>query len=117
MDATLLIAKVIHITQSLKYGTIINVAAVACRFLVMLFADRLDRKWHRCLSCLSIAVFAVWFASADSSWALIALGACLAMSVQWLSCGLYNYQAELFPTRIRARESGSSIRGAVLAVF
>ena len=34
------------------------------------------------------------------------LGACLSMSTQWLSYGLHNYQAELYPTRIRARGVG-----------
>ena len=34
------------------------------------------------------------------------LGACLAMSTQWLSFALHNYQAELYPTRIRARGIG-----------
>jgi MFS transporter, putative metabolite:H+ symporter len=103
---TLLIAKGIHITQSLEYSTIINVAAVIFPFLIMLFADTIERKWHACLSCLAIALFGIWFANVDSSWALIALGACLAMSAQWLSFGLHNYQAELYPTRIRARGVG-----------
>jgi putative MFS transporter len=99
---TLLIAKGIHITQSLEYSTIINVAALAFPLLIMLFADRIERKWHCCMSCLCIAVFGIWFGSADSSWAVIALGACLAMAAQWLSYTLHNYQAELYPTRIRA---------------
>lgn len=103
---TLLIAKGIHVTQSLEYSTIINVAAVAFPLLIMLFADKLERKWHACLSCLAIAVFGVWFAQVDSTWALIVLGACLSMSTQWLSYGLHNYQAELYPTRIRARGVG-----------
>ncbi len=103
---TLLIAKGIHITESLYYSTIINIAAVAFPLLIMLFADRLERKWHCCLSCLCIAAFGIWFASAGSSWELIALGACLAMSAQWLSYSLHNYQAELYPTRIRARGVG-----------
>ncbi len=103
---TLLIAKGIHITQSLEYSTIINVAAVIFPLLIMLFADRMERKWHACVACVAIAVFGVWFANVDSSWALIALGACLAMSAQWLSYGLHNYQAELYPTRIRARGVG-----------
>jgi len=103
---TLLIAKGIHITQSLEYSTIINIAAVIFPFLIVLFADKIERKWHACLSCLCIAVFGIWFASVDSSWALIALGACLAMAAQWLSYGLHNYQAELYPTRIRARGVG-----------
>ncbi len=103
---TLLIAKGIHVTQSLEYSTIINVAAVIFPLLIMLFADKIERKWHSCLSCLAIAGFGIWFANVNSSWALIALGACLAMSAQWLSFGLHNYQAELYPTRIRARGVG-----------
>jgi putative MFS transporter len=103
---TLLIAKGIHITQSLEYSTIINIAAVAFPLLIMLFADKMERKWHSCASCLAIAVFGIWFATVTSPAALILLGACLAMSTQWLSYGLHNYQAELYPTRIRARGIG-----------
>ena len=103
---TLLIAKGIHVTQSLEYSMIINIAAVIFPFLIMLFADKIERKWHACLSCLAIAVFGIWFANADGAGALIALGACLAMAAQWLSYGLHNYQAELYPTRIRARGVG-----------
>src|ERR1700733_11199746 len=103
---TLLIAKGIHVTQSLEYSTIINVAAVAFPLLIMLFADRLERKWHSVASCLAIAVFGILFANAESTSALLILGACLAMSTQWLSFGLHNYQAELYPTRIRARGVG-----------
>ncbi len=103
---TLLIAKGIHITQSLEYSMIINIAAVASPLLIMLFADRLERKWHTCLSCLAIAVFGIWFGSATTTVSLILLGACLAMSTQWLSYALHNYQSELYPTRIRARGIG-----------
>jgi MFS transporter, putative metabolite:H+ symporter len=103
---TLLIAKGIHVTQSLEYSMIINIAAVAFPLLIMLFADRMERKLHACLSCFAIAVFGIWFASATSTPALILLGACLAMSTQWLSYGLHSYQSELYPTRIRARGIG-----------
>jgi MFS transporter, putative metabolite:H+ symporter len=103
---TLLIAKGIHVTESLEYSMIINIAAVAFPFLIMLFADRIERKWHVCAACFAIAVFGMWFASVTSPVALIVLGACMAMSTQWLSYGLHNYQAELYPTRIRARGIG-----------
>jgi MFS transporter, putative metabolite:H+ symporter len=103
---TLLIAKGIHITQSLEYSMIINIAAVAFPLLIMTFADRMERKWHACASCFAIALFGIWFANVTSPAALIVLGACLAMSTQWLSYALHNYQAELYPTRIRARGIG-----------
>ena len=103
---TLLISKGIHVTQSLEYSMIINIAAVAFPFLNMLFADGMERKWQACCSCLAIAVFGMMFGMATSTATLIVLGALLAMSTQWLSFGLHSYQAELYPTRIRARGIG-----------
>ncbi len=103
---TLLIAKGIRITESLEYSMIINIAAVVSPFLIMSFADGLERKWHACGSCLAIAIFGIWFAGVTTPGALILLGACLAMSTQWLSYALHNYQSELYPTRIRARGIG-----------
>jgi putative MFS transporter len=103
---TLLIAKGIHVTQSLEYSLIINISAVAFPLIIMLFADRLERKWHVCASCIAIAVFGLGFGFVTTPVALIVLGACLAMATAWLSFGLHNYQAELYPTRIRARGVG-----------
>jgi MFS transporter, putative metabolite:H+ symporter len=103
---TLLIAKGIHVTQSLEYSMVINIMAVAFSASIMLFADRLERRVHCAASCFCIAVFGIWFASVESTAALIVLGACLSMSTQWLAYALHNYQAELYPTRIRARAVG-----------
>jgi putative MFS transporter len=103
---TLLIAKGILITKSLEYTFIINFAALAFPFLNMLFADRLERKWQVCLSCLSIAVFGVLFGQQSSAVALIVLGSLMAMAGSWLGYSLHNYQSELYPTRIRARAVG-----------
>ena len=103
---TLLIAKGIHITQSLEYGFIIKLAALAFPFINMLFADRIERKWQVCLSCLAISVFGIVFANQTSPAALIGVGTLLAMSTAWLAYSLHNYQAELYPTRIRARAVG-----------
>lgn len=103
---TLLIAKGIHITQSLEYGFIIKLAALAFPFVNMLFADRIERKWQVCLSCLAISVFGIVFANQTSPAALIGVGTLLAMSTAWLAYSLHNYQAELYPTRIRARAVG-----------
>lgn len=103
---TLLIAKGIHITQSLEYSMIINVVAVAFSASIMLFADRVERRVHCAASCFFIAVFGIWFAHVESPAALIVLGCLLSMSTQWLAYALHNYQAELYPTRIRARGIG-----------
>jgi MFS transporter, putative metabolite:H+ symporter len=103
---TLLIAKGIHVTQSLEYGLIIKVAGFAWPFINMLFADRIERKWQVCGSCFSIAVFGILFGIQTTPFALIVLGTLLSMSTGWLAYSLHNYQAELYPTRIRARAVG-----------
>jgi MFS transporter, putative metabolite:H+ symporter len=103
---TLLIAKGIHVTQSLEYGFIIKTAALIFPFIIMLFADRLERKWSVCLSCTAIAVFGLIFAQQTTPGTLIVLGICLAASTGWLAYALHNYQAELYPTRVRARAIG-----------
>lgn len=103
---TLLIAKGIHVTQSLEYGLIIKIAGFAWPFINMMFADRIERKWQVCLSCLSIAVFGILFGAQTTAFALIVLGTFLSMSTTWLAYSLHNYQSELYPTRIRARAVG-----------
>ena len=103
---TLLIAKGIHVTQSLEYSLVINITAFLFPLVIMSFADRLDRKWHVCGSCLSIGLFGIGFAFVTSTPALIILGACLAMTTSWLSYSLHSYMPELYPTRIRARAVG-----------
>lgn len=103
---TLLIAKGIHVTQSLEYGLIIKIAGFGWPFINMLFADRMERKWQVCGSCLSIAVFGILFGIQSTPFALTVFGTFLSMSTGWLAYSLHNYQAELYPTRIRARAVG-----------
>ncbi len=119
---TLLIKKGIHVTQSLEYTAIIMVAQTAFPFIVMSFADRMERKWQVCTSCFLIAVFGMWFSALTNAVGLIILGAALAASTQWMAYGLHNYQSELYPTRIRARAVGfvyswSRIAGVVTPFF
>lgn len=103
---TLLIAKGIHVTQSLEYGLIIKIAGFTWPFINMLFADRMERKWQVCGSCVAIAVFGILFGIQSTPFALTVLGAFLSMSTTWLAYSLHNYQSELYPTRIRARAVG-----------
>jgi MFS transporter, putative metabolite:H+ symporter len=103
---TLLIAKGIHVTQSLQYGFIIKFASMSWPFLNMLIADRIERKWQVCLSCFAIAVFGILFGYQSTTFALLVFGTLVSMSTGWLAYSLHNYQAELYPTRIRARAVG-----------
>lgn len=103
---TLLIAKGITITRSLEYSFIIAVANPVGPLLGTLIADRMERKWQIVSAAACIGLFMFLFASALSPPLLIALGVLVTLSNNWLSFAFHNYQAELYPTRIRGRAIG-----------
>ena len=103
---TLLIAKGIHVSQTLEYAFIIAFAYPIFPLISTLFADRIERKWQVCLSCLGIAVFGIVFSFQTEAVPLIIVGTLQTMMNAWLSFSAHNYQSELFPTRIRARAVG-----------
>lgn len=103
---TLLIAKGIHVSQTLEYSFIIAFAYPIFPLIGTMFADRIERKWQVCLSCLGIAALGIVFSQqTDAAWIII-IGTLQTMMNAWLSFSIHNYQSELFPTRIRARAVG-----------
>lgn len=102
---TLLIARGITTTTSLAYSFAIALAAPVGPLLISRFADGIDRRWQIVGSATAIALFGLVFARA-SGVALIAVGVLLTCSNNWLSVAFHAYQAELFPTDIRARAVG-----------
>jgi putative MFS transporter len=103
---TLLLAKGIHLTQTLEYTFIMAFAYPAWPLIATLFADKIERKWQVCISALGIAVFGLIFATQEAPGALVVVGLLQTVSNTWLSFSFHNYQAELYPTRIRARAVG-----------
>ncbi|MGH7154469.1 MAG: MFS transporter [Acetobacteraceae bacterium] len=103
---TLLIAKGIHVTQSLEYAFIIAIANPFGPLLGTLIADRMERKWQIVCAAIGIGVFGLIFAAQTGGAALIIMGVLITLANNWLSFSFHNYQAELFPTRIRSRAVG-----------
>jgi MFS transporter, putative metabolite:H+ symporter len=103
---TLLIDKGITVTTSLLYAFIIAIANPVGPLLGFLVADRMERKWQIVWSGVGIGVFMLLFATQENQVAIIALGILVTLSNNWLSFSFHNYQAELFPTRVRARAVG-----------
>jgi MFS transporter, putative metabolite:H+ symporter len=103
---TLLIAKGIHVSQTLEYTFIIAFAYPLFPLISSLFADRMERKWQVCISCLGIAVFGILFSTQSAALPLIIIGTFQTMMNAWLSFSAHNYMAELFPTRMRASAVG-----------
>ena len=103
---SLLIAKGLHVTTSLQYAFIIALANPIGPLLGMLIADRMERKWQIVCAGASVAVFMYLFALQQSDWLVIVFGALVTMTNNWISFAVHGYQAEQYPTRIRARGVG-----------
>jgi putative MFS transporter len=103
---TLLLAQGITVTKSLQYTFMVALAAPVGPLLARLIADRVDRKWQVAASACGIGVFGLLFSQQSAGALIIALGILIQVSNTMLSYSFHAYQAELYPTRIRARAVG-----------
>jgi MFS transporter, putative metabolite:H+ symporter len=103
---TLLIKRGIGITSSLEYTFIIATAAPFGPLAAAVIADKLERKRLIVWSAFAVAVAGILFAQTTAAALLISLGVALTLANDILSVTFHAYQAELYPTRIRARAVG-----------
>ncbi len=103
---TLLIARGITLTHSLEYSFIIAIANPIGPLLGTLFADRVERKRQIMLGLVVMGVAMLAFSQASNPVLLIVLGVLFTLAANVMSYAYHNYQAELYPTRIRARAIG-----------
>ena len=103
---TLLISQGIGVTRSLTYTFIIAVAAPVGPLVGVWFADRFERKWQIAGAAAGIAVFGLLFAQQTTAAGVIVFGLLITLCNNWMSFSFHAYQAELYPTRIRAQAVG-----------
>lgn len=103
---TLLIGRGIGIASSLEYTFIIAIAAPFGPLLASFVADRFERKWQIVSAACVVAVSGLLFSQMNAAFLLIAFGVLLTLSNNILSFAFHAYQAELYPTRIRAMAVG-----------
>jgi putative MFS transporter len=103
---TLLIQRGIAITSSLRYTFVIAIAAPFGPLLAAAIADRVERKWQIVWPAGAIAVSGLLFGQMNAAAWLIVFGVLLTLANNILSFSSHAYQAELYPTRIRARAVG-----------
>jgi putative MFS transporter len=103
---TLLVSQGITITKSLEYTFIIATAAPFGPLLGAALTDRIERKWLIVFSALAIAAFGLAFGAARDAAAIIAFGVLVTLANNTMSFSFHAYQAELYPTRIRAMAVG-----------
>lgn len=103
---TLLIAKGIHVTQSLEYTFVIALAYPISPLFYMPLSDRFERKTQCAVSSIAVGVIGVWFSQLKSPALLMMVGFLQIVVVNWMANSVHNYQSELFPTRVRGRGVG-----------
>ncbi|WP_109481063.1 MFS transporter [Paraburkholderia sp. C35] len=103
---TLLIKQGITVTTSLAYSSIIALAAPGGPIIGLFIADRYERKSVIVAMAALIIVCGLWFSQTTAAVLLICLGVGLTLGSNIMSYSFHAYQAELFPTSIRARAVG-----------
>lgn len=103
---TMLITRGMTIVDSLMYLSIVALAAPVGPLLGLLFADRLERKHMIMLSAVAVAVLGLVFGCTASSVIVIVTGIGITLCQNILSFSYHAYQAEIFPTSIRAKAVG-----------
>ena len=96
----------VNITTSLEYSFIIAIASPFGPLVGWLFADRIERKTQIVAALATMGVTMALFAQASDAAPLIGLGIVFTLASNIMSYAFHNYQAELYPTRIRARAIG-----------
>ena len=103
---TLLIAKGIAVTQSLFYAFLIALAQPLCPLVMLLFADRFDRKWQIAFGGVASALLILGFALQTDPVLVVLFGIAVTFSKTIITTAIACYMPECYPTRIRGRGHG-----------
>ena len=103
---TFLISQGIAVTKSLQYTFLMAIASPLGPLLGRSFADKFERKWQIAWTAFLIAACGLLFARQRSAVGVVLFGVLITLASNWMSFAFHAYQAELYPTRIRARAVG-----------
>jgi MFS transporter, putative metabolite:H+ symporter len=103
---TFLLKRGFSLLHSLEYTMLIAVVSPIGPLLAAAISDRMERKWTIVALAILVAVFGLGFGEASTPFTVVAFGALLTLANYWFSAAFHAYQAELFPTRIRATAVG-----------
>src|SRR5580704_6564330 len=103
---TFLLKRGFSLLHSLEYTMLIAVVSPIGPLLAAASSDRMERKWTIVALAILVAAFGLGFGGASTPFTVVAFGALLTLANYWFSAAFHAYQAELFPTRIRATAVG-----------
>jgi len=96
----------IGFVKSLLYTFLIAILNPLGPLLAMRFADSWQRKWQIVWLAIVIALAGLLFSRARAPASIVLFGTIITLANAWFSCAFHAYQAELYPTRIRAQAIG-----------
>jgi MFS transporter, putative metabolite:H+ symporter len=103
-----LVAKGFPIVQSLLFAALTFVGYPIGSLLSLPLVERVERKFLLVGSGLGMAVFGLLFGLSDSATAIVVFGFVYTVISNVFSNSFHIYQAEIFPTRLRATAAGST---------
>jgi putative MFS transporter len=102
----LLVNEGIEVTKSLTYVLVMALLNPFGSLWAMRYSDVLQRKWQIVVLALVSASCGLMWAQQRTAAGIILFGAVITLANSWFSSALHTYQAELYPTRIRAQAVG-----------
>jgi putative MFS transporter len=96
----------ITVTSSLLYTFIIALANPVGPLLGILFTQRIELKWQIVGAAFGLGAFGLAFSQMRSAEGVLVFGVLVVLCANVMSFAFHAYQAELYPTRIRARAVG-----------
>ncbi len=103
---TFLLKRGVSLLHSLEYTMLIAVVSPVGPILAAVTSDKMERKWTIVVLALLVAVLGLGFGNSIAPAAVVGFGALLTLANYWFSAAFHAYQAEMFPTRLRATGVG-----------
>jgi MFS transporter, putative metabolite:H+ symporter len=103
---TFLLKRGISLLHSLEYTLLIALVSPLGPLLAAFTSDKMERKWTIVVLALLVAGLGLGFGNSVAPAAVVGFGALLTLANYWFSAAFHAYQAELFPTRLRATGVG-----------
>jgi putative MFS transporter len=103
---TFLLKRGVSLLHSLEYTLLIAMVSPLGPLLAAFTSDRMERKWTIVVLALLVAGLGWGFGNSMVPAAVVGFGALLTLANYWFSAAFHAYQAELFPTRLRATGVG-----------